>query len=215
MDCEPLQHRTPDPVSPPEGGEPGRSGTPSVVIYRLTSMFARSTSCSGIPLPHPNPRACHRRRHCKENCHAPRARTAPARKSTDERIYRPCAAQSFLAPARHQAGTPAACLSVNQHVYQFVPSLRSRGRKRHFTGHQFHPVGKPAFQSSACATAQAFDHKTSVPTGRTSRRQERKRTTGRQADQECSQRHPPVSVHGRTSRTRSREIGRASCRERV
>ena len=67
-----------------------------------------------------------------------------------------------------------------------------------------HPVGKPAFQSSACATAQAFDHKASVPTGRTSRRQERKRTAGRQADQECSQRHPPVSVHGRTSRTRGR-----------
>ena len=67
-----------------------------------------------------------------------------------------------------------------------------------------HPVGKPAFQSSACATAQAFDHKASVPAEKASERREDQRTAGRPADQECSQRHPPVSVHGRTSRTRGR-----------
>ena len=45
-----------------------------------------------------------------------------------------------------------------------------------------HPAGTPALQSSACATAQAFDHKTGVPAGKASRRQEDQRITGRPAD---------------------------------
>ena len=52
------------------------------------------------------------------------------------------------------------------------------------TRRQGHPVGTPAFQSSACATAQAFDHKTSVPAGKTSERREDQRTTGRPANGE-------------------------------
>ena len=44
-----------------------------------------------------------------------------------------------------------------------------------------HPVSTPAFQPSACATAQAFDHKTGVPAGKASRRQEDQRTPGRPA----------------------------------
>ena len=90
-------------------------------------------------------------------------------------------------------------------IHRRVGALRTdRSAHRTSRPRQTHPVGTPAFQSSACATAQAFDHKTSVPAEKTSGRREDQRTAGRQADQECSQRHPPVSVHGRTSRTRGR-----------
>ena len=59
-----------------------------------------------------------------------------------------------------------------------------------------HPAGTPALQSSACATAQAFDHKTSVPAGKTSERREDQRTARRQAHRE-----PQGRAH-RTSRPR-------------
>ena len=59
-----------------------------------------------------------------------------------------------------------------------------------------HPAGTPAFQPSACATAQAFDHKTSVPAGKTSERREDQRTARRQAHRE-----PQGRAH-RTSRPR-------------
>ena len=71
-----------------------------------------------------------------------------------------------------------------------------------------HPAGTPAFQSSACATAQAFDHKTGVPAGKASRRQEDQRTPGRPADHRRTstpgvrQRHLPRDTHGRHSRAR-------------
>ena len=58
--------------------------------------------------------------------------------------------------------------------------IGARGRVES-TRRQGHPVGTPAFQSSACATAQAFDHKTSVPAGKTSERREDQRTARRQA----------------------------------
>ena len=59
-----------------------------------------------------------------------------------------------------------------------------------------HPAGTPALQSSACATAQAFDHKTSVPAGKTSERRDDQRTARRQAHRE-----PQGRAH-RTSRPR-------------
>ena len=71
-----------------------------------------------------------------------------------------------------------------------------------------HPAGTPALQSSACATAQAFDHKTGVPAGKASRRQEDQRITGRPADHRRTgtpgvrQRHLPRDTHGRHSRPR-------------
>ena len=69
-------------------------------------------------------------------------------------------------------------------IHHAYPTALSRGREGHSAGHQFHPVSTPAFQPSACATAQAFDHKTGVPAGKASRRQEDQRTTGRPADGE-------------------------------
>ena len=69
-------------------------------------------------------------------------------------------------------------------IHHAYPTALSRGREGHSAGHQFHPVGTPAFQPSACATAQAFDHKTGVPAGKASRRQEDQRATGGPVRQE-------------------------------
>lgn len=62
------------------------------------------------------------------------------------------------------------------------------------TRRQGHPVGTPAFQSSACATAQAFDHKTGVPAGKASRRQEDQRITGGPVRQECGNATYPATL---------------------
>ena len=57
-----------------------------------------------------------------------------------------------------------------------------------------HPAGTPALQSSACATAQAFDHKTGVPAGKASRRQEDQRITGGPVRQECGNATYPATL---------------------
>ena len=70
-------------------------------------------------------------------------------------------------------------------IHRRVGALRTdRSAHRTSRPRQTHPVGTPAFRPSACATAQAFDHKTSVPAEKTSGRREGKRTTGRQAEGE-------------------------------